>query len=118
MKQRIQIARVLASDPSMLLMDEPFAALDAQTRVQMQDELIRIWTTTKRTVLFITHDVLESLILADRIGVMLAGPASAIRETIIVDLPRPRDRTDPMILEIYRNIQNILAEEVAKMEVV
>ena len=117
MKQRIQIARVLANAPSMLLMDEPFAALDAQTRVQMQDELIRIWTATKRTVLFITHDVLESLILADRIGVMRAGPASAIRETITVNLPRPRDRTDPKLLEIYRKIQNILADEVAKMEV-
>jgi NitT/TauT family transport system ATP-binding protein len=116
MKQRIQIARVLANDPSMLLMDEPFAALDAQTRYLMQDELIRIWSATKRTVLFITHDVLEALILADRIGVMHAGPASAIRDVFTVNIPRPRDRTDPALLEIYRKIQNILADEVAKVE--
>ena len=76
MKQRIQIARVLANEPQMLLMDEPFAALDAHTRAAMQRELISIWQATKKTVLFITHDVDEAIILATRIGVMHAGPAS------------------------------------------
>jgi len=114
MKQRIQIARVLATEPDMLLMDEPFAALDAQTRGQMQDELTRIWSSSRRTVLFITHDVVEALILGDRVGVMHAGPRSSIREIFPIDLPRPRDRTDPELLKIYRRIQEILAEEVQR----
>ena len=114
MKQRIQIARVLATEPDMLLMDEPFAALDAQTRGQMQDELTRIWSSSRRTVLFITHDVVEALILGDRVGVMHAGPRSSIREIFSIDLPRPRDRTDPELLKTYRRIQEILAEEVQR----
>ena len=74
MKQRIQIARVLANEPQMLLMDEPFAALDAHTRAAMQRELLSICAATGKTVLFITHDIDEAIILADRIGVMHAGP--------------------------------------------
>ncbi|MBI4242387.1 MAG: ABC transporter ATP-binding protein [Candidatus Rokubacteria bacterium] len=116
MKQRIQIARVLANEPDMLLMDEPFAALDAQTRAQMQEELVRIWSGARTTVLFITHDVQEALVLADRVGLMRAGPASAIRDVLAVDLPRPRDRTDPSLVSLYRHIQGILAEEVAGRE--
>jgi NitT/TauT family transport system ATP-binding protein len=86
MKQRIQIARVLANEPQMLLMDEPFAALDAHTRTSMQRELVRIWHATKKTVLFITHDVDEAIILATRIGIMHAGPASKLKAVIDVDL--------------------------------
>ena len=77
MKQRIQIARVLANEPQMLLMDEPFAALDAQTRTLMQEELANIWRTTRTTVLFITHDIDEAVSLGTRIGVMRAGPRIA-----------------------------------------
>ena len=79
MKQRIQIARVLANEPQMLLMDEPFAALDAHTRADMQRELKRIVRATGKTVLFITHDIDEAIILADQIGVMHAGPASKLK---------------------------------------
>lgn len=112
MKQRIQIARVLANRPQTLLMDEPFAALDAQTRKRMQDELVRIWQSDQKQVLFITHDIIEALVLADRIGVMRAGPASQLREEVAVDLPRPRDRTAPRMIELYRHINRLVEEEV------
>ncbi len=69
MKQRVQIARVLANDPKIMLMDEPFGAVDAQTRTRLQDELVDIWEKTRKTVLFITHDISEAVLLADRIGV-------------------------------------------------
>lgn len=111
MKQRIQIARVLANEPDMLLMDEPFAALDAQTRTHMQGELSRIWSQTRQTVLFITHDVHEALMLADRIAVMRAGPASSVREIFSVDVARPRERTNAALMEIYRRIQTVMEEE-------
>jgi len=114
MKQRIQIARVLANQPRTLLMDEPFAALDAQTRKLMQDELVRIWEIEHKNVLFITHDIIEALVLADRIGVMRAGPRSNIREEIQMALPRPRDRTDPRLLEYYRHIDSLVVEEVER----
>src|SRR4029079_4189761 len=90
MKQRIQIARVLANDPKVLLMDEPFGALDAQTRTHLQDELVDIWGKTRKTILFITHDIGEAVLLADRIGVMTRGPGAHVGEIIEVDLPRPR----------------------------
>ncbi|MBI4495803.1 MAG: ABC transporter ATP-binding protein [Deltaproteobacteria bacterium] len=114
MKQRVQIARVLANNPQMLLMDEPFAALDAQTRRNMQDELVRIWSATRKTVLFITHDIVESILLADRIGLLCAGPASCIREVIPVEIPRPRDRTAAKFLEYYRVLNSLMEEEVNK----
>src|SRR5437870_9477166 len=79
MKQRVQIARALVCESPILLMDEPFAALDAQTRAVMQDELSRIWEETQRTVLFITHDIAEAITLADRIGLMRAPPESGIK---------------------------------------
>jgi NitT/TauT family transport system ATP-binding protein len=114
MKQRVQIARVLANKPQTLLMDEPFAALDAQTRKRMQDELVRIWQQDQKNVLFITHDIVEALVLADRIGVMRAGPASKLREEITIDLPRPRDRTAPRLIEYYRHLNNLVEEEVER----
>src|SRR5476651_2875442 len=94
MKQRIQIARVLANEPQMLLMDEPFAALDAHTRADMQRELKRICKATAKTVLFITHDIDEAIILADRIGVMNAGPASKLKG--IVPVTRSEEHTSEL----------------------
>ncbi|HXJ78759.1 MAG TPA: ABC transporter ATP-binding protein [Candidatus Methylomirabilis sp.] len=112
MRQRIQIARVLVNDPKIVLMDEPFASLDAQTRRMMQNELVRIWTAAHQTVLFITHDLDEAIILADRIGIMTAGPGARMREVIDVDLPRPRARTDPGFLDCYRRCNAVIEEEV------
>lgn len=112
MKQRIQIARVLANEPRIILMDEPFAALDAQTRKTMQRELVRIWAETGKTVLFITHDIDEAITLADRIGLMSAGPAARIRDILSVDLLRPRDRADLAFAEYYRRCNAVIEEEV------
>jgi NitT/TauT family transport system ATP-binding protein len=112
MKQRVQIARVLANDPKVLLMDEPFAAVDAQTRSGLQEELVRIWEKTHKTILFITHDITEAILLADRIGVMRAGPGSAIRQIFAVSLPRPRSRAAQAFGELYEDINAIIREEV------
>lgn len=112
MKQRIQIARVLANEPKILLMDEPFGAVDAQTRAELQDEFVRIWTETGTTALFITHDISEAILLGDRIGVMSRGPNSRIREILSVDLPRPRNRANPEFGQLYERINSIIKEEV------
>jgi len=114
MKQRIQIARVLANEPDILLMDEPFGALDAQTRSVMQQELGRIWRATGKTVLFITHDIDEAVALATRIGVMYAGPASRIKATIDNRLePHERDRTNDGFIALFRQVHGLIREEVA-----
>ncbi|HEY2873100.1 MAG TPA: ABC transporter ATP-binding protein [Reyranella sp.] len=114
MKQRIQIARVLANEPQMLLMDEPFAALDAHTRADMQRELKRICAATGKTVLFITHDIDEAIILADRIGVMHAGPASKLKGIVKVDLSEAeRERTHDRFVAVYRQVHEMIRDEVA-----
>ncbi len=113
MKQRIQIARVLANEPTMLLMDEPFGALDAQTRALMQEELAGIWRATRTTVLFITHDIDEAVTLGQRIGVMRAGPAAQVKGVIEVTLNGARSRTDDVFLKYYRQVHDMIRDEVA-----
>jgi NitT/TauT family transport system ATP-binding protein len=98
MKQRVALARVLAFDPKVLLMDEPFGALDAQTREVMQEELTRLWERTGKTIVFVTHDIDEAVYLGDRVVVLTARPAR-IREEVKIDLPRPRS------LEIKKSAQ-------------
>ena len=92
MKQRVGIARALAMEPKVLLMDEPFGALDALTRAHLQDELMKIVAATKSTVIMVTHDVDEAVLLSDRIVMMTNGPAATIGEILTVDLARPRER--------------------------
>jgi NitT/TauT family transport system ATP-binding protein len=111
MKQRVGLARALATDPDVLLMDEPFAALDAQTRDLMQVELLRIWHDTRKTVLFVTHQIDEAVYLSDRVLVMTKRPGHAKR-SFAIDLPRPRDyemRMTPAFndlkLEIWRALE-------------
>jgi NitT/TauT family transport system ATP-binding protein len=113
MRQRVQIARVLANDPAILLMDEPFGALDAQTRGIMQQELSRIWSSRKKTVLFITHDIEESLLLGDRIAIMTAGPGATIKKVLPVPLARPRELGEDF-LRLRREIKAAIEEEVMK----
>lgn len=108
MRQRLQISRALAVDPETLLMDEPFGALDAMTRTQMQQELLRVWAATNKSILFITHDIDESLLLADRICVMNKGPASRIIESIKIKRDRPRELYDRELSEIGRHIKDLL----------
>src|SRR5882724_1006261 len=114
MKQRIQIARALVNEPKMLLMDEPFAALDAQTRSLMQVELANIWHTTRTTVLFITHDIDEAVTLGKRIGVMRAGPRSQVKGMVEVALDGARSRTDDVFLRYYKQVYEMIRDEVAK----
>ena len=93
MKQRVAIARALAYDPEVLLMDEPFAAVDAQTRESLQDELLRIWEATGKTILFVTHSIEEAVFLGDRVAVLTPNPGT-LREIVKIDLPRPRHNSD------------------------
>src|SRR5258706_183426 len=92
MKQRVGIARALSIEPKVLLLDEPFGALDALTRAHLQDELMRIVTATGSTVLMVTHDVDEAVLLSDRVVMMTNGPAATVGGILAIDLPRPRDR--------------------------
>jgi NitT/TauT family transport system ATP-binding protein len=111
MKQRVQIARSLATDPAILLMDEPFAALDAQTRRRMQEELGRIWALSRKTVLFITHDIGEAIWLADRVGIMTHGPGARLKEVVAIDLPRPRVHMTPEFVSLYNALEDSIRAE-------
>ena len=114
MKQRVGLARALATDPDVLLMDEPFAALDAQTRDLMQVELLRIWQQAKKTVLFVTHQIDEAIYLSDRVMVMTKRPGRA-KKIFPIDLPRPRDyemRVTPEFNELKLEIWNELKDEI------
>ncbi|MEV0402056.1 ABC transporter ATP-binding protein [Actinoallomurus sp. NPDC050550] len=112
MRQRVQIARVLANRPRIVLMDEPFGALDAQTRQVMQEEMDRIWRESGCTVVFVTHDIDEAIILADRIAVMTAGPAATIKNIYRVDLPRPRDETSSEAIALHQKLRQDIGQEV------
>ena len=109
MKQRVAIARALAVDPKLLLMDEPFGAVDAQTREMLQTELLEIWEATGKTVLFVTHDVEEAIKLADRIVVMAKDPGR-VREIVEIDLPRPRTRSDAAFGRHYEDVLDLIRE--------
>ena len=111
MRQRVALARVLVNDPKILLMDEPFAALDAQTRTIMQQELLRVWSAARRTAIFITHNIEEALVLGDRVVVMTARPGR-IKEIVTVNLIRPRDVTSVEFHETRRRITLLLESEV------
>ena len=99
MKQRVEVARALAVNPDVLYLDEPFGALDSITRLQMRRELLRIWDAEKKTILFVTHDIEESVQLADRVVVMSQRPAH-IRREIIIDIPHPRDISSPRYIDL------------------
>jgi NitT/TauT family transport system ATP-binding protein len=114
MRQRVQIARVLVNEPSVVLMDEPFGALDAQTREVMQRELDRIWRATRPTIVFVTHDISEAILLADRVVTMTAGPDAQLKTIARVRLAHPRDLTDPAAVALYRELRDDIGSEVTK----
>ena len=104
MKQSVGIARAYCSDPKILLMDEPFGALDAQTRYQMEEEVLRIWEKEKRTVIFVTNNIEEAVYLGDRIVLLSECPAK-VKEIYPVNLPRPRDYVDSEFLRLRETIE-------------
>lgn len=112
MRQRVAIARALANDPQILLMDEPFGALDAMTRQTLQEELLKIWELERRTVVFITHSIAEAVFLADRIVVMTAHPGK-IKKIVDNPIERPRNRTSKEHFDLYRVIDQLFQEEAA-----
>jgi nitrate/nitrite transport system ATP-binding protein len=120
MKQRVGIARALAMEPQVLLMDEPFGALDALTRAKLQDELLAIVANTQSTVVMVTHDVDEAVLLSDKIVMMTNGPAATIGEVLHVELPRPRSRVtladDPAYLHYRKAVIDFLYTRQAHVE--
>ncbi|MEG1832390.1 MAG: ABC transporter ATP-binding protein [Burkholderiaceae bacterium] len=118
MRKRVALAQTLILDPDIVLMDEPFSALDIQTRQLMENEVLDLWAAKRKAVLFITHDLDEAIAMSDRVVVMSAGPASRPIGEFVIDLPRPRDvaevRVTPRFIELHTAIWDVLREEVLK----
>jgi NitT/TauT family transport system ATP-binding protein len=117
MRKRVALAQSLINEPAILLMDEPFSALDVQTRSIMSNELLALWEQSRPSVIFVTHDLEEAIALADRVVVMTAGPGT-VKDVYEIDLPRPRQvpeiRFDPRFVELYEEIWNTLRDEVQR----
>lgn len=113
MRQRCQIARVLANDARLMLMDEPFGAVDAQTRRRLQREFASIWDKTKKTVIFVTHDVGEAVLLGDRVGIMTSGPNARLQQIVEVKLPRPRDTRSIEFIDLVDRLTHELDDVTA-----
>jgi NitT/TauT family transport system ATP-binding protein len=118
MRKRVALAQTLILDPDIILMDEPFSALDIQTRQLMENEVLELWSARKKAVLFITHDLDEAISMSDRVVVLSAGPATRPIGEFVIDLPRPRDvaevRIDPRFVELHAQIWSVLRDEVLK----
>jgi nitrate/nitrite transport system ATP-binding protein len=114
MRQRVSIARAFANEPKLLLLDEPFGALDALTRGTIQEELLKVWNGTDQTVFMITHDIDEAILLADRILLMTNGPLARVAESVEITIPRPRTRTDIVEHPNYYAIRNHLVQFLGK----
>ncbi|MDR1708456.1 MAG: ABC transporter ATP-binding protein [Candidatus Accumulibacter sp.] len=118
MRKRVAMAQTLILDPAIILMDEPFSALDVQTRQLMENELLELWSEKKKAVLFITHDLDEAIALSDRVVVLSSGPATHPIGEFAIDLPRPRDVTEirhqPRYTELHTHIWDVLRDEVLK----
>jgi NitT/TauT family transport system ATP-binding protein len=118
MRKRAALAQTLVLDPDIILMDEPFSALDVQTRQLMENEVLELWAAKKKAVLFITHDLDEAIAMSDRVVVLSAGPATRPIGEFEIDLPRPRDvaevRTQPRFVDLHRQIWQVLRDEVLK----
>ncbi len=118
MRKRTALAQTLVLDPDIILMDEPFSALDIQTRQLMENEVLELWAAKRKAVLFITHDLDEAIAMSDRVVVLSAGPASHPIGEFVIDLPRPRDvaevRITPRFVELHKAIWDVLREEVLK----
>lgn len=115
MKQRVQIARMLAMRPAIMLMDEPFASLDAQTRQILQNQMVSIWSDVGGTAIYVTHDIREALNLGQRIILMSAGPSAHIKHTYEVGLEYPRRQSDPRYIDLLERISADIEEEVRKV---
>ena len=118
MRKRAALAQVLVLDPDIILMDEPFSALDVQTRQLMENEVLELWAARKKAVLFITHDLDEAIAMSDRVVVLSAGPGTHPPGDFEIDLPRPRNvaevRTEPRFVDLHRQIWEVLRDEVLK----